>query len=121
MYLADENVPLQAIQALRAAGIDIAAISELMAGASDTDVMLRARLESRILLTFDKDFAELAFREQRQASPGIILLRLRPRSPAYVADVLVRLLTGGYHWQGQFSVVTDSRVRMIPICSSPHT
>jgi hypothetical protein len=49
MYLADENVPLQAIQALRAAGIDIAAISELMAGASDTDVMLRARLARPVL------------------------------------------------------------------------
>jgi predicted nuclease of predicted toxin-antitoxin system len=36
-------------------------------------VFALARAEGRVLLTFDKDFGELAFRRGLQAAPGVIL------------------------------------------------
>ncbi len=41
-FLADENIPLASIQALRAGGHDVLAASEAMAGALDRDVLARA-------------------------------------------------------------------------------
>ena len=41
------------------------------------EVLRRARNDSRLLLTEDKDFGELLFR-LKLAVPGVVLLRLRP-------------------------------------------
>jgi predicted nuclease of predicted toxin-antitoxin system len=59
--LADENVPLKAIELLRKMGYDVLSISESTPQACDRDIMMLAEEEGRILLTFDKDFGELAF------------------------------------------------------------
>ena len=48
--LADENVPLPSIFALRTAGMDVAAATEDAAGASDREVLARAQRENRLSL-----------------------------------------------------------------------
>jgi predicted nuclease of predicted toxin-antitoxin system len=45
-------------------------------GSADTAVLDLAVRELRVLLTFDKDFGELAWRARLPASCGIILLRI---------------------------------------------
>jgi hypothetical protein len=52
-------------------------------------VLKRAIAEERILVTFHKDFAELAFRSRLPAQCGIILLRIPEQSPAYIAKIEV--------------------------------
>lgn len=52
-YLADENIPLEAVQRLRAAGLDLASASELLAGSADFDVLELASREGRGVITFD--------------------------------------------------------------------
>lgn len=80
-FLADESLEAPIIRFLRREGHDIEAIAEEAPGAEDSAVLRRAARSRRILLTNDKDFAELAFL-QRRASAGIVLLRLpRHRSP----------------------------------------
>jgi predicted nuclease of predicted toxin-antitoxin system len=59
-FLANENFPGAAIEALRAAGNDVAWIRVDAPGSSDPEVLARAAREERVLLTFDKDFGELA-------------------------------------------------------------
>lgn len=51
--LADENIPIQAIEMLRKKGHDVLAISESAPSICDENVMLLAEGEGRILLTFD--------------------------------------------------------------------
>jgi len=114
-YLADENIPLEAVQQLRAAGLDVASASELMAGSADLDVLELANREDRVIITFDKDFAELVFRGHRPAPSGVMLLRVRPRSRGSVAETLLLLLRSDRSWHGHFSVITDKRVRMVPL------
>lgn len=47
--LADENIPLPAVTALRAAGHDVHTIQEQLPGASDEDVLAATRAQARIL------------------------------------------------------------------------
>ena len=62
--LANENFPLDAVTALQENGYDVAWIREDARGSSDEQVLARAQQEDRILITFDKDFGELAFRSR---------------------------------------------------------
>jgi hypothetical protein len=61
-FLADENFPGDGVNALRLEGHDVLWISETASGATDARVLEMAQAEARILLTFDKDFGELAWR-----------------------------------------------------------
>ncbi len=61
-FLANENMPGDAVSALRAAGMDVLWVRQDSPGLNDIDVLAWAVREKRILLTFDKDFGELAFR-----------------------------------------------------------
>lgn len=110
--LANENFPAGAVNALRAHGHDIAWIRTDAPGSRDEDVLARARAESRILVTFDKDFGELAFRSKLPASSGIILFRITPRSPEYIAAHAAEAIESRDDWVGHFAVIEESRVRM---------
>jgi predicted nuclease of predicted toxin-antitoxin system len=64
-FLADENVPVEAVVATRNAGHDLAWIKELSPSVDDDTVLTIALADSRVLVTFDKDFGEMAFRQGR--------------------------------------------------------
>lgn len=113
--LANENFPLDAVEALRADGHDVAWIREDSRGISDDKVLLRAQQENRIVVTFDKDFGELAFRSKLPAQSGVILFRITPKSSQYIAQVAVQALASQTDWAGHFSVVEDNRIRMTPL------
>lgn len=76
-WLADECVHAPVVASLRAAGHDVVYAAETQRQTPDADLAQQALSDHRILLTEDKDFGELAFREQRIMS-GIVLLRLSP-------------------------------------------
>jgi predicted nuclease of predicted toxin-antitoxin system len=80
-WLADECVDAGLVSHLRAAGHDVLYTAEIAASAEDREVIRRAQAERRILLTEDKDFGDLVFR-QAQSVPGIVLLRIDPASHA---------------------------------------
>jgi predicted nuclease of predicted toxin-antitoxin system len=114
-FLADENFPMDAINALNKKGYEIACIGEEAPGSSDEDVLERAMKEKRILITFDKDFGELAFKRGLPASCGIILFRIPLLSPGYVVRTVEEVLESRNDWTGNFSVVEMDRIRMRPI------
>ena len=58
--LANENFPGAAVTALEAAGHDVVWVRTAAPGTTDRDVLAWAAREERVLLTFDKDFGELA-------------------------------------------------------------
>ena len=65
---ANENVSADCVNRLRQSGHDVLWIREAAPGSSDPDVLARASGEERLLITFDKDFGELAFRRGAKAS-----------------------------------------------------
>ena len=114
-FLANENFPLDAVEALRTDGHDVAWIREDARGTSDDKILFRAQEENRIVLTFDKDFGELVFRSRFPAQSEVILFRITPISPQYIAQVAVQALASQSNWAGHFSVVEDNRIRMTPL------
>lgn len=111
-FLADENFPLDAVEALRQQEHDVAWIRTESPGISDPEVLNRAQIENLIVLTFDKDFGELAFREQLPATSGIILFRIMAPSGAVIAQKVATAIAMRDDWAGHFSVVEDDKVRM---------
>ncbi|MHB1013340.1 MAG: DUF5615 family PIN-like protein [Desulfobacteria bacterium] len=78
----------------------------------DREVIDLERREGRILLTFDKDFGELAFRLGLPAECGIVLIRLRESSPTRMRERVTGALVARDNWRGHFSVIEPDRIRM---------
>jgi predicted nuclease of predicted toxin-antitoxin system len=114
-FLANENMPGAAVEAARQASVDITWVREISPGISDDAVLALSQAEGRVLLTFDKDFGEMAFDRGKTATPGVILLRPPLRSPDHVAQFSVALLTQAIEWTGNFSVAQEGRLRVAPL------
>src|SRR3989304_107689 len=85
----------------------------LMRGGGDEEVLARARLENRVLVTADKDFGDLIF-ARRDSAPGVLLVRSRSAQPARKVDLAMRVVDGlGETLVGSFVVAGEagSRVR----------
>ena len=78
-WLADENIPRSAIAFLRSRGEDTAAIAELSPGIPDETVILAARTQGRILVSFDRDHGDLIF-GHAVAPPRAVVYLISPTS-----------------------------------------
>lgn len=110
--LADENIPRSIVVWLRTAGHDVLLASESGLGQSDSHWLDLAANEQRVILTSDKDFGELIFRD-RLASFGIILLRLDDLPvPQWVTRLQETwsVIEAGH--LGRFIVISAKRVRV---------
>jgi len=115
--LANENIPWETVEALIADGHDVDWVRRSGPGSSDLVVISKAMAENRILVTFDKDFGELAFRARLPATCGIILFRILTPSASYVTQIVRRALASRDDWIGNFSVVEEHQVRISPLPS----
>jgi len=119
LFLANENFPLDVVEAVRKEGHDVAWIRADSPGSKDPDILRRAVAEQRILLTFDKDFGDLAFQFGLPATCGIVLFRLQASSSALLATMVVAALRSRADWGGQFAVVEPGRIRIRSLPSPP--
>lgn len=115
-FLANENFPLAAVDALRGASHDTTWVREEAPGSSDKAVLDWALREKRVLLTFDKDFGALVFRGGASASRGVVLFRV-VMLPDELRRFVLETLEARSDWEGNFSVVELGRVRMRPLPS----
>ncbi len=113
-FLTNENVPGPVAATLRERGHDVVAVKESLPGAADRTVLERAHAEERVVVTFDKDFGELAVRFQLPVV-GVILLRLGGSSPDADNRRAVAAIASREDWPGHFGVVTDDRIRLRPL------
>jgi Domain of unknown function (DUF5615) len=111
-FLANENFPGAAVRALEAAGHDVVWVRTAGPGKPDPDVLAWAMREERILLTFDKDFGEVARRSALPATCGGVVFRMSLPKPGEVGERLAGLITARDDWAGHFSVVEPGRIRM---------
>ena len=112
----DENWPLPSIRRLRQSGHDVLAILEEARGAHDSCILSLSTREDRVLLTFDRDFGELVFRQGQPAPAGVVYFRLDPVTPEEPADLLLTILAGGMViLSGKFTVVDRRHIRQRPL------
>lgn len=111
-FLVDECVSSRVYNWLRTQGYDTVAIVEILPSVKDIGVLALAQQEQRVLITRDKDFGELVFRDHN-AHFGIILLRLQTYQADAEVDVLNNLLV---KYRGEISnnfiVVTEKYTRI---------
>jgi predicted nuclease of predicted toxin-antitoxin system len=110
--LADENIPRALVTALRTLGHDVTALTELQRGSADAEVARLAGAEGRIVITFDKDFGELAVRHGLGGAAGVVLLRFVPESPEHATHLVLQSLAGIGSIEGRLVVVERERVRL---------
>jgi len=89
----DENLPLELVNLLSAAGHDVASVlGQELGGATDPTLAEHCRAEDRALMTLDVGFADIR-RYPPERFPGLIVLRLRRHDTPYIVDVVRQLLT----------------------------
>ncbi len=111
--LADENIPRTVIIALREKGYDVASVWELRPGMSDEEVVELAIKESRIIITFDKDFGRIALLKPNIT--GIILLRIPPLNPLYIVERILSVLERIENPYGKLILVRKRTIKIITL------
>jgi predicted nuclease of predicted toxin-antitoxin system len=76
----------------------------------DQEVLEFSIKESRILITFDKDFGELAVKAKRRVQ-GVILLRIHPESVQYIKERITLLFEQIKELDGKFIVLEEHTIR----------
>ena len=114
--LADENVPVDSVRALRAAGHDVFSASEAAPGDSDLSHLARSIREDRLIVTFDRDFGELVTRGPQRPAAGVLLLRFVPKRATEVTELLLAVLSRqDITWRNHLSVVDHLHIRQRPL------
>ncbi len=112
IFLADESIDRQIVEAIRRDGYQVLAVAEILPGIPDTQVLSRANDAGAVLLTADKDFGELVFR-QHQVHSGVILVRLAGRAPEAKAEIVAAAINAhADEFESGFCVVTGKAVRI---------
>ena len=112
LFLADESCDFAVVRALRSAGHDVQAVTEIAPGAEDDHVLRLATASERILLTEDRDFGRLVY-AHRQETGGLMLLRYPGNARRDLARDVVRLVKSrGQSLVGRFVVMEPGRVRI---------
>jgi len=93
-------------------GHDVFSVFDHASGANDVAVLDKAFSEQRILITNDKDFGEMIYR-QKLPHCGVVLMRLDDERVSIRIAVINRLLAQyAGHLRGNFIVVTENTVRI---------
>jgi predicted nuclease of predicted toxin-antitoxin system len=114
-FLVDECVGPTVTKWLKQNNYDAISIYDDLSGVSDDFVLKKAFLENRILITSDKDFGEMIFKNKMQHC-GIVLLRLITEQPSNKIRVLEAVLKNyAQELFGNYVVVTETTVRIIKL------
>jgi len=110
-FLANENIPLASNQYLEKKGYDIIHVGVVNSSITDEEVMKLAIMENRVIITFDRDYGNLVFRDGYQP-PGVIYLRLQDYPPIYPGEFVHALIESDtYMFEGQFTVASENHIR----------
>lgn len=110
--VADESVDRPIVVALRREGHEVIYIAELDPGINDQTVLAISSEKKAPLLTADKDFGELVFR-QRLLHHGVILLRLAGQSLDIKSALIVDFVKNhASELAGGFAVITAQSARI---------
>ncbi len=111
-FLTDENIALSVLKALRKQGHNIKDVKEeKLQGAADKELLRIALAEECIILTHDKDFANL-ITQKKVNVPGVILLRFRNQNSKFIIPTLLSVLQSNLHekFSGNLVIISENNV-----------
>lgn len=114
-FLADVNIEKSIVDELRIMGYDVKWLAEDNPYLDELRIFKIAQHENRILLTNDKDFGEIVFR-QKLIPSGIILFRIKGQDTKEKVKLLNKLLIShGNKIVRHFTVITKQEFRFIHV------
>jgi len=112
-FIIDENTGPGVARWLVQKGYTVLSVYKEARGIDDEEVLKRACQGDYILITCDKDFGSLIFRERR-THRGVILLRLKDDRTKCKIEILEKLLLHyGSQIDNNFVVATEKLVRIV--------
>ena len=116
IFLANENVPLISIKKIRELGFEVSAVIEYNPGITDIEVLKIANAESRIILTFDRDYGKLIFKRKLPCYSGLVYFRFIPISPEETFYIFAKLLKiKNISLKRNFTIVERENIRQRPL------
>ena len=113
ILLADESIDRQIVDSLRRDGHDVIYIAEVEPSIPDNEVFDRANEKAALLITADKDFGEIVFRDSRLISDGVVLIRLSGLSAAKKSAVVIAAINDHEaEFPHHFSVISAGKIRI---------
>ena len=111
-FLIDENVDFSVADFLRNLDCNVKTVVEIKRSLGDKEILALANNDNRVIVTNDKDFGQLIFRE-KLPHKGVILFRLSDESSEAKIKRLKEVF-GKYKskFSGNFVVITEARVRI---------
>jgi len=110
--VADESIDRAIVERLRKEGYTVLSVAEMEPSIPDEVVLEMANKQVAPLLTADKDFGELVFR-QRRVSEGVILVRLAGLSSETKATAVAAVMREhASELSRAFTVVSPGLVRI---------
>lgn len=110
--LGDESVEGHVVERLRHDSHDVIYVAELAPSIVDEEVLRRANVQRAVLVTADKDFGELVFR-QGLVHSGVVLLRLAGLANATKAEIVAEVCrVRAAELIGAFTVISPGQVRI---------
>jgi len=112
--LADENFPSSIVAVLRKDGHDVFWALTDCSGCKDTAPLDLAEKESRILLTLDKAFWQIALQRRIPLkNRGVVLFRTHPATAKSVGLLVNGFLEANRQWAGHISIIGEQGIQMI--------
>ena len=112
-FLVDECTGTAVARWLRGQGHEVFSVFDEARGASDDDILRKAVAEDWILITNDKDFGELTFR-QGKLSIGVILIRVKGQKTGDKVKLMKKALKDhADRLSNHFVVLTRTKLRFI--------
>ena len=110
---ADESVDQLIVQRLRADGYQVIYVAEVQPSITDVEVLGRANELAALLISADKDFGELIFKQGLASAVGVVLIRLSGVSAERKAEIVSEAFRRHEKdFPQTFSVITAGRVRI---------
>lgn len=114
-FLADVNIEKRIIDYLKNKKYDVKWMLEDNISLTDTEILDIANNENRILITNDKDFGEIVFR-QKLISSGIVLFRIRGQNIEKKVELFNKLLENNKKdLYKNFIVISERKIRIIKL------
>ena len=111
-FFIDESVEKPIVDWLRDQKYDVIYVAESSPAITDEEVIKIANNESRILITNDKDFGELNFRQGR-ISQGILLIRAVNEESSNKLRIVKEVLEKAKNkLEGNFMVINEVGIRI---------
>ena|SRR3989344_7329271 len=110
-FLVDESTGRKFFALLAKNGFSAKQVADLLPGASDEKIMKFAHSEKMVIITDDKDFGELVFR-QNISSFGVVLFRTKSANPEKKLELFIIASEKGVKFEGNFVVITETSVRV---------